>query len=151
MPLCSCFLFRWNWRCFVLHKMRPLKCQKMSVSTNNLSKKLRNMPIASIKWPVMMHDSVQLSGLDKVGSGSSIPSCLTRSLVTSRPNMCAPFPWKSYGSNSPFILSSIGCNADPTPEYVRCMICALHESLFLLEGLLHAWIGLMWIPALHPF
>ena len=28
VPLCSCFLFWWNWSCFTLHKIIPLKWWK---------------------------------------------------------------------------------------------------------------------------
>ena len=31
------FLIRLNWRCFVLHKMKPLKWQEISFSTDELS------------------------------------------------------------------------------------------------------------------
>ena len=38
IPMFLFCLFKWNWRCFALHKMRPLKWFKTSASTNKLSK-----------------------------------------------------------------------------------------------------------------
>ena len=43
-PMFLHFLFQWNWRGFALHKMRPLKWQKMLFLLTSCHVFLRNMP-----------------------------------------------------------------------------------------------------------
>ena len=47
---------------------------------------------SSTKWMAMIKDAVQLSGVDRVGSGSSRPACLAGIWVTYHPDMCCLAP-----------------------------------------------------------
>ena len=68
------------------------------------------------RWTVTTHYAIQLSGTDRVRSGSARPDLLVGSRVTSHPGMCLPATWKISRKNDLFRASYTGWKYAPTPR-----------------------------------